>query len=373
MKLLLIDKNLLDPMHRAKWCSLAKRPGVELTAICPDRWVENFRPQSFAPRGDDGFPIEAHPVVWPGYENRSFYSEGLGGAIRQARPDVIIAFEEPFSLFALQATLGAGFSQHRPLLVVHSWDNLAHGRHFGYRPAFAYAAIERLVARRAALIWTANEEGRASFAKRYATPVRHLPFGLDLSAFSPAVGPRSDDFRIGYVGRLLPMKGIDNLLHASARLSFPHQLEILGSGPDRDRLTRLAESLGLTGRMTLREAVPSHEVPRLMANLSLLVLPSLTTPVWKEQFGRVLVEAMAAGVPVIGSSSGAIPEVIGNAGVIVHEGDSAALAEAIEILHAEPSRLIAMRENGLARALEYTAERFAEHVNVDLQAVLAES
>jgi glycosyltransferase involved in cell wall biosynthesis len=84
-------------------------------------------------------------------------------------------------------------------------------------------------------------------------------------------------------------------------------LSLVGGGSDRERLQALLAERGLTGRASIHSAVPSAEVPARLAGLDALVLPSRTTPAWKEQYGRVLVEAMAAGVPVLGSSSGAIP------------------------------------------------------------------
>lgn len=88
------------------------------------------------------------------------------------------------------------------------------------------------------------------------------------------------------------------------------------------------------------------------------MLPSLTTPRWKEQFGHVLIEAMACGVPVIGSSSGAIPEVIGDAGLVVPEGIPGALAEAINLLRISEIQRMSLGQRGRARVLElYTNER----------------
>jgi glycosyltransferase involved in cell wall biosynthesis len=78
--------------------------------------------------------------------------------------------------------------------------------------------------------------------------------------------------------------------------------------------------------------VASLEAPRWLAALDCLVLPSRTTAHWKEQFGRVLIEAMACGVPVVGSSSGAIPTVIGDAGRVFPEGDFAALGRELTAL-----------------------------------------
>jgi glycosyltransferase involved in cell wall biosynthesis len=97
----------------------------------------------------------------------------------------------------------------------------------------------------------------------------------------------------------------------------------------------LVEELQMGNRVKVATAVPHENFPDYFACLDVMVLPSLTTPTWKEQFGRVLVEAMACGVPVIGSSSGAIPEVLGEAGLIFPEGDENALAEKIGLLMKE--------------------------------------
>ena len=139
----------------------------------------------------------------------------------------------------------------------------------------------------------------------------------------------------------------------------PHRLLLLGSGPDRDRLLGIADRLGLSDRLTVRESVPSTDVAGILASMSMLVLPSRTTPTWKEQFGRVLVEAMAAGVPVIGSSSGAIPEVIGDAGDVVPEGDAGELASRITRLLTDPAHLAARRASGKVRAGHFSADQFA--------------
>ena len=91
------------------------------------------------------------------------------------------------------------------------------------------------------------------------------------------------------------------------------------------------------------------------------MLPSRTTPVWKEQFGRVLAEAMACKVPVIGSDSGAIREVIGDAGLIFPEGNVAALADCLRLLNASPSLRHDLAERGYVRASGlYTQEHIAE-------------
>jgi glycosyltransferase involved in cell wall biosynthesis len=137
------------------------------------------------------------------------------------------------------------------------------------------------------------------------------------------------------------------------------QLLIVGDGPLRAEIERSASQARLTG------AVPHHRAIELLAAIDLLVLPSLTTPTWKEQFGHVLIEAMACAVPVIGSNSGAIPEVVGDAGLIVPEGDAAALRAAIASLQADAAWRAQLAQAGCTRALAcYTHDRIAA-VNVE--------
>ena len=87
---------------------------------------------------------------------------------------------------------------------------------------------------------------------------------------------------------------------------------LVGAGPERERLLRYAAELGLGDRVEIR-AVPYAEMPAVFAAASCVVLGSLSIPLWEEQFGMVLAEAMAAGAPILASSSGAIPEVVGRA------------------------------------------------------------
>jgi glycosyltransferase involved in cell wall biosynthesis len=94
--------------------------------------------------------------------------------------------------------------------------------------------------------------------------------------------------------------------------------------------------------------------------LDALVLPSETRHNWKEQFGRTLVEAMASGVPVIGSDSGAIPDVIGDAGLIFHEGNIEELTAALTRLRDDAALVQRLCVAGRARVLErFTHEQIA--------------
>ncbi len=103
--------------------------------------------------------------------------------------------------------------------------------------------------------------------------------------------------------------------------------------------------------LSLRQQSLPDDVPRALAEIDTLAAPSLTQPHWKEQFGRVLIEAMACGVPVVGSDSGEIPQVVGDAGLIVPEGDVAALRAALLHLAEDSSLCERLAHAGRARVL----------------------
>jgi glycosyltransferase involved in cell wall biosynthesis len=124
---------------------------------------------------------------------------------------------------------------------------------------------------------------------------------------------------------LVPEKGVDVLLRAVAGMRGSWRLSVVGLGPEQDRLEALVRRLGLDERVSFDGHLPSTRLPAFYRELDVLVLPSLSRPNWVEQFGRVLIEAMACGVPVVGSDCGEIPAVVGDAGLLFPEGDVEAL------------------------------------------------
>jgi glycosyltransferase involved in cell wall biosynthesis len=157
---------------------------------------------------------------------------------------------------------------------------------------------------------------------------------------------------IGYAGRLVPEKGIDLLLKAAAGLEGEWRVEVLGSGPAEASLEALAERLGIGRRVRFTSWAPSDRMPGFYRRIDVLAVPSRTQRNWKEQFGRVLVEAMASGVPVVGSDSGAIPEVVGEAGLIFPEGEVEALRGTLRRLMDDAALWGELSARGRARVCE---------------------
>jgi glycosyltransferase involved in cell wall biosynthesis len=162
--------------------------------------------------------------------------------------------------------------------------------------------------------------------------IRVTPPGIDWDHFAapgrPAGGERPH--LLLSIGRLVWEKGHQDLLRALALLERRgrHHVRalIVGTGPEEGRLRAVARDLGVADRVEFRGFVPHDQVPGLLADASCLVLASLPTPYWEEQFGMVLTEAMAARVPIVAAASGAIPEVVGRYGELFPSGDWVGLA-----------------------------------------------
>jgi glycosyltransferase involved in cell wall biosynthesis len=155
-------------------------------------------------------------------------------------------------------------------------------------------------------------------------------------------------------------------LMIEALTSLPQYCHVvfIGHGPMKDELQQQAVRLGVAERVTFKGIVPTYAIPQEMQQLDAFVLPSLTRPNWKEQFGRVLAEAMACEVPVIGSRSGEIPHVIDDAGLLFEEGNVQQLTACVRQLLDDPALYACLAAQGRRRILEhYTQERIAKQMH----------
>ena len=150
------------------------------------------------------------------------------------------------------------------------------------------------------------------------------------------------------------------LIEALAALPEYCRVEFIGNGPMKSTLEEQAARLGVSERITFQDGIPTFEVPDVLQKMDALVLPSLTRSNWKEQFGRVLAEAMACETPVIGSSCGEIPYVIGDAGLVFQEGNVQELVACVRRLLDDSELYATLAKKGRQRVLEnYTQERIA--------------
>jgi glycosyltransferase involved in cell wall biosynthesis len=239
-----------------------------------------------------------------------------------------------------------------------SWQNIQQ------KYPFPFGRMERHVLAQVDYAIAGNEASAAVWrAKGYQGAIKVIPqFGVDPDIFKPPA--RRDPgrgFVIGSAGRrLVPEKGIDLLLKAAAQLPGIWRLQIAGDGPQRRELESLAKELGIAERVQFDGVIGSEQMPAYLSQLDVLVLPSRSTPTWKEQFGRVLVEAMSCEVVVVGSDSGEIPNVIGEAGLIFPEGDIEGLQCHLHDLHLDAALRRRLSQSGRQRVLaQYTQEQVA--------------
>ncbi|MDH7486170.1 MAG: glycosyltransferase [Anaerolineae bacterium] len=357
MHVVMISKACIVGIYQRKLEELARLPDVQLTVIVPPSWRDSRGVTHLERAHITGYELLVTPLAFNGHFHLHFYPR-LGRLLHRLRPDLLHIDEEPYNLATWQAMRIA-----RRLSVpacFFTWQNL----HRRYPPPFRW--FERYNFRHAAYAIAGNHEAVSVLrAKGYAGPVSVIPqFGVDPDIFSPheqGLGGRGEGLVIGYVGGLVPEKGVDLLLQAVANLVLgPWSLVIAGEGAEKPHLQTLAEELGVAARVRFVGRLPSTQMPDFYRSLDVLVLPSRTQRHWKEQFGRVLVEAMACAVPVVGSDCGEIPHVVGQAGLIFPEGDVAALRERLARLLGDAALRAELGRLGRQRVLaHYTQAQVA--------------
>ena len=360
MRVLYISKALVVGTYQRKLEEIAKFPDVELRAIVPPFWREGDHRQALEPRFTAGYELVPEHIRFNGHYHWHYYPK-LRRHLRVWQPDVVHVDEEPYNLATAHAIWQG--RQAGAKTVFFAWQNI----YRLYPPPFYFFELYSLLKSHAAQAGT-REAQEVLRRKRYSYPSAVFPqFGVDAGLFTPAPEnqDRDDVFTIGYVGRLVPAKGVHILLKAAARLTFPYRIRLVGTGPAEPELRAQAASLGIQDRVAFMGQVASDAMPARYRAMHVCVLPSLTMPNWKEQFGRVLIEAMACGVPVVGSESGEIPETIGSddenqGGRTFPEGNAAALAAILTELRENPALRHDLGNQGRARVLaEFTQERIA--------------
>ncbi len=359
MKVLVVSKILVVAAYRHKLHEIAARPEVDrLVAVTPPAWHEpGGRSLTLEPSPGGAsaeYELRIEPIRFNG-SYHLFYWPGLGRVIRQVRPDLVHLDEEPYNLATVHGTRQASAAGSPSLFF--TWQNLLRR----YPPPFRW--FEQDVFKRSSHAIAGSDEALDVLRhKAYAGTASVIPqFGVDPDLFAPGSAPPADPPVIGFISRLVEEKGVLVLLDALAGLRGDWRLHVIGAGPLESAARKRAAHLGFADRVIWEHGVPSVQVPDRLRMFTVLVQPSLTRRHWKEQFGRALVEAMASGLTVVGSSSGSIPSVIGDAGLVVNEGDPIQLRDALTRVLGDCELRAELGRRGRARVLAcYTNARIAE-------------
>jgi glycosyltransferase involved in cell wall biosynthesis len=311
--------------------------------VTPARWRHEYTSSTFRPEvlTEMSGRVVGRRIVLAGRVQRHAYLTQVAKVISDVAPHAAFVEQEPTSVsgfqwgralhragvpFGLQAAENLDRPWPLPALAFRRWT-LAHTAFVSSRSPTAAALVHRV-------------------APQIAAPVipHHVPAWP-----ATRTGAAREQFVVGFAGRLVPEKGLEVLIDAAAGVDGV-LVRLVGNGPLRDELQERA----IQRRVTLEvdTTVKHEDMAAAYAGFDVLVLPSRTTPTWTEQFGRVLVEALWCGVPLVGSDSGEIPWVIDvtGGGLVVPEGDVGALREALIRFRDAPALRRELGERGRERA-----------------------
>jgi len=361
MRVLMISKACVVGQYQQKLEEIAKFGDIELVLAVPPTWRDGTREIRLERAYTAGYEMVVEPIAFNGSFHLYLYPR-LGQLVRAFSPDIVHIDEEPYNLATYHA-LRLAMRWHARALWF-SWQNLKRSYPLPFR------LIERYTLRHAAYS-IVGSEGAASVwrQKGYSGPMSVIPqFGVSPDVFFPRKQDSSvnQSFVIGYVGRLVPEKGVDLLLAAAAGMPGSWRLVVAGTGPERKTLETLAHRYGLSDRVSFEGQIPSLQMPAFYRELDFLVVPSRSRPNWVEQFGRVLVEGMASGVVVIGSDCGEIPRVIGDAGLVFAEEDMLGLRNCLTQVMREAHLRADLARRGRERVLERFTQAQIARQTVDV-------
>ena len=375
MRVLVLSHSYIMKPYRRKFTLIATKPDVKVRVLTPNKWYESFQEIIFSPDENTDCEEVACPIRFSGYGSRFYYRGNIAKHFKDFKPDIIHLEEEAWSLNALQTVRLKRKYCPNSRFIFRTSLSIPSKQRFGPLPIW----IEKRVFRETDIAFPLSKNaGEILKLRGYEGTQIPFPNGVDISLFNKrdmnqlkdTLGIK-DCFVIGYIGRIIHMKGIDTLIEAAAKLNFPYKLLIVGKGEDKPIFESLALKYQINEKIVWIDAVPPEKVPDYLNCMNTLILPSRTTSGWVEFFGRVLIEGMACEVPVIGSDSGEIPHVIGDAGFIFKEGNASELAEKIRKIADEPTLYKTFQKRGLERVQEFTWETIAQRTYEVYQDLLA--
>ncbi len=364
---LIIWHGALFPSYRMPFWILQKQYNWRVHLLSVRSWSKALpRSTSFQHGPDEPIKLHLEHSLFK-FHGAFFVQPALPLVFNKVKPDIVYVVEEPFSLMGWLSVYWCKRCVPNIPVVLFSYQDILKR----FPPPFGW--MENFVIKNADRILVSNTQvGRVMEEKGYFRLWDTLPSPVNLERFTYRE-PRYNGglFTLGYAGRLVDEKGLDTILWALIDLGDEVRLRITGDGSARYRLEKLAQELGVYERVAFIKPCSHEALPEFYHQCDAVVLPSKTQTNWQEQFGRMLVESMACGTPVIGSDCGAIPEVIGNAGILFSEGNVKDLTDKILMLQQD---IAFQRRLSLAGRVkveqQYSADRMAKKLNQHLREVL---
>ncbi len=381
MRILVSSHTYIVDINREKFKILANlEPNIEVTVVVPRRWkpggIQNkIIETQFCQEGS----FKVVPISNYSQNNQGLLTFGTDiiQLLHEFKPQIIQVEQGSKSLAYAQLILLNKLLKLQAKNLFFTWWNLP------YELKWPVSALEDCNLHYTDGVIAGNLDGSKILRQRgYQGAVKVMPqLGVDETLFrrtgkdadlSRRFGLEQTDFVVGFVGRFVEEKGLLTLAEALAGLKkLPWKWLLVGQGKLRAHLAEKSIEWGISDRIIWVESVSHEQIPPYINLMNCLVLPSqtsykfktLTTVGWKEQFGHVLIEAMACKIPVIGSDCGEIPHVIGDAGLIFPEGNAEKLRGCLQQLMERPELAADLGDRGYHRAMSnYTNQALAEQL-----------
>lgn len=372
MKLLVVSHACVTPVNQGFYAEVSRQMGWEIDLVIPSSWKSEYK-SKVAPARWKEFRGEIHTIpVWnAGNIPLHLYRQTMVKLLRKIRPDVIYVHHEPYGLATFQLYAANRMVNCRPIGFYGAQNILK-------RYPIPFRWLERLVLKNSSFCFPVTEGAlEVVQQKGYQDVAEVLPLALDPATYHPKptwaaakrreLGIANDEFVLGYLGRLVEEKGLTAMLHATQALhGVRWRCILVGSGPYESELRDTVTRLGIEEHVLFTGFVPHEEAPGWLSLFNALILASETRPNWKEQFGRVILEANACETAVIGTESGEIGNILRNTrgGLIVSEANVAELGSAMLELATNPEKTRELALQGARSVREkydqsYLAGRFA--------------
>lgn len=354
MNLTVVSHPCATPTNQHFFAVVEEVTGWNITIISPSNWLDDYGKQ----RDLERWPrfegrLKAVPVYLSGNIPLHVYKSRLTHILSAASPHAIFVHHEPYAAATAQVYLANATSTKAPIGFF-TWQNILKS----YPPPFRWT--ESWVYRNSDFAFPGSQSAELVLRRKgYEGPTTLLPGSIDPSIYYPVSGTDDlfpdwkqpeDQVIIGYMGRVAREKGLGTLLEALRRLpdELQWRLIVVGEGDYAHEFDQQAEQVGISSQIIRTGYVPHPDAPKYLSAFDVLVLPSETQPNWKEQFGRVLIEAMACGTAVVGSDSGEIPNVIDDTegGLVFEEGNPEELRRTLQKLIQDAALRNSLSERG---------------------------
>jgi len=337
MEIIVFDHNANISGYRKRYEELCKFKDVKLTLVIP-KYLDYYNGVKTPDAILENAQYET--IILENTKNgkvhRGFYTDIIGLIkLLKKQPDIIYIFAEPEAFYALQIICLARMFSKNSKIILTTFININYYKtKYPYQWSFLYKWVYKYNIKRVHGIMTNTKIGFEMLRENgFKGRIAYEGLGVDLTQFRKKdvnllkSNLKLNGFVVGFIGRIEYEKGLDTLIKAISLIKNNITVLIVGDGSYKNEIIELAKKHNVN--LIVTKAVSHGGVADYYNCMDVFVLPSRTMSHWKEQFGRVLIEAMACGIPVIGSNSGEISNVISNAGLIFNEGDENDLSKNI--------------------------------------------